>query len=70
MAWPRVVSQQQPETRQQVETVDLDLEVAAIHQCVTALEVLQPESVGRVLAYVQSRFKAVYRFEEGGDARE
>ena len=67
MAWPRVVRDQQaddPVPRQQVDVVHLDLEVAAIHQCVIALEQLQDESAARVLEYICKRFGARYEFKE------
>lgn len=71
MAWPRVVKDQQDasQLRREVETSSLDLEVAAINDCVCALEQLQPESVERVLAYIRDRFKKPYRFEDGNTDR-
>jgi hypothetical protein len=72
MGWPKVVAQQQTQgvRRPAVDGVDLDIEVAAIHQCVAALDLLQPESIGRVLAYIEARFKNPYRFEDAHEVRE
>lgn len=69
--WPRVATQiaEERADRLAVETVSLDVEVAAIHQCVTALEVLDATGVARVLAYVGERFKPPYKFEDDEHAR-
>lgn len=70
MAWgrdeqsfPKVVQSQRPT---QPDALSRDVEVAAIEQVVTALEMLHPESVKRVLDYALARYGKPYRFDEGG----
>lgn len=68
MAWgrdrqfPKVVESQRQQT---AELIAYDQEVVAMGRIVTEMHGLSEESIARVMRYLNDRYRAPYKFDEG-----